>query len=481
LVRALLASAAIAAALALAGCNTDSSTSAVNGRHMQPLSDRMLAEIESKNMAKESPILVRIFKEESELEVWKEDKSGRFALLHTYPICRWSGELGPKFKQGDRQAPEGFYTITPGLMNPNSSYYLAINTGFPNAYDRANGRTGAFLMIHGDCSSAGCYAMTDEQVAEIYSLARESFFGGQKSFQIQAYPFRMTPLNMARHRNSPHMAFWRMLKQGYDHFEATRLEPKVDVCEKRYVFDAESSSKFSPADRCPAYRVPEEIATAVSEKQRRDDIRTAELINRGTPAAPVKMGVDGGMNATFLTAVKSHGGPGAPIRTAVGTIPPHVNPPREPETSPGTTFSLASTESRPAAIESRPASVTRSTVQVASATPASSGGIGGFFSNLFGSKAEDQGAASASTQPAQTSNSKRAGAKAGQSAASAARPKPEPQPAETKTVVNNAAKAPKQETNGEPQRNTASATGVLSHAAPTVPSGGFDSRFGAWN
>jgi murein L,D-transpeptidase YafK len=476
-----LASAAIAAALALAGCNTDSSTSAVNGRHMQPLSDRMLAEIESKNMAKESPILVRIFKEESELEVWKEDKSGRFALLHTYPICRWSGELGPKFKQGDRQAPEGFYTITPGLMNPNSSYYLAINTGFPNAYDRANGRTGAFLMIHGDCSSAGCYAMTDEQVAEIYSLARESFFGGQKSFQIQAYPFRMTPLNMARHRNSPHMAFWKMLKQGYDHFEVTRLEPKVDVCEKRYVFDAESSSKFSPADRCPAYRVPEEIATAVSEKQRRDDIRTAELINRGTPAAPVKMGVDGGMNATFLTAVKSHGGPGAPIRTAVGTIPPHVNPPREPETSPGTTFSLASTESRPAAIESRPASVTRSTVQVASATPASSGGIGGFFSNLFGSKAEDQGAASASTQPAQTSNSKRAGAKAGQSAASAARPKPEPQPAETKTVVNNAAKAPKQETNGEPQRNTASATGVLSDAAPTVPSGGFDSRFGAWN
>jgi murein L,D-transpeptidase YafK len=480
-VRALLASAAIAAALALAGCNTDSSTTAVNGRHMQPLSDRMLAEIESKNMAKESPILVRIFKEESELEVWKEDKSGRFALLHTYPICRWSGELGPKFKQGDRQAPEGFYTITPGLMNPNSSYYLAINTGFPNAYDRANGRTGAFLMIHGDCSSAGCYAMTDEQVAEIYSLARESFFGGQKSFQIQAYPFRMTPVNMARHRNSPHMAFWKMIKQGYDHFEVTRLEPKIDVCEKRYVFDAESSSKFSPADRCPTYRVPEQIATAVSEKQRRDDIRTAELINRGTPAAPVKMGVDGGMNATFLTAVKSHGGPGAPIRTAVGTIPPHVNPPREPETMAGTTFSLASTESRPAAIESKPASATRSTVQVASAAPASSGGIGGFFSNIFGSKAEDQGTASASTQPAPTSkNSKRAAAKSGQSAGG---PKPEPQAAETKTAVNNAAKAsaPKQETNGEPQRNTASATGVLSGAAPTVPSGGFDNRFGSWN
>ena len=109
--RALLASAALAAAIALAGCDTDSTTTAVNGRHMQPLSDKMLAEIENKNMAKESPILIRIFKQESEFEVWKEDKSGQFALLKTYAICRWSGELGPKIKQGDRQAPEGFYTI----------------------------------------------------------------------------------------------------------------------------------------------------------------------------------------------------------------------------------------------------------------------------------------------------------------------------------------------------------------------------------
>src|SRR5438128_12702391 len=303
LLRALLASAAVAAASALASCDTDG-TSAVSGRHMQPLSDRMMAEIESKNMPKESPILVRIFKEESELEVWKEDKSGRFALLNTYPICRWSGELGPKFKQGDRQAPEGFYTITPGLMNPDSSQYLAINTGFPNAYDRANGRTGAFLMIHGGCSSAGCYAMTDEQIAEIYALARESFFGGQKSFQLQAYPFRMTPLNMARHRNSPHMAFWRMIKEGYDHFEVTHLEPQVDVCEKRYIFDAESTDRFSPAERCPAYKLREDIAVAAREKQRRDDIETVELINRGTPTVPVTTGGDGGTNPSFLAAAQ---------------------------------------------------------------------------------------------------------------------------------------------------------------------------------
>jgi murein L,D-transpeptidase YafK len=474
--RALLASAALAAALALASCDTDG-TSAVNGRHMQPLSDRMQAEIESKNMAKESPILVRIFKEESELEVWKQDKSGRFALLNTYPICRWSGELGPKIKQGDRQAPEGFYTITPGLMNPNSNYYLAINTGFPNAYDRANGRTGAFLMIHGDCSSAGCYAMTDEQIAEIYALARESFFGGQRSFQIQAYPFRMTPLNIAKHRNSPHMAFWKMLKEGYDYFEVTRAEPKVDVCEKRYVFGAESSSKFSPADRCPAYRVPEEIVSAVREKQQRDETQTAQLISRGTPTIPVKMGVDGGMNATFLTAVKSRGGPGAAIRTAAGTIPPHVNPPGfEPpaETMTASTLSLASAESKPA-------SAPRSSVQVASAVPGSSSGVGSFFSNLFGSKTEDQGAAPRATQPAEASASKSKPAKAGQSAAGAGRPKSAPPPAETKTANAAAIKPSPSKQDAEPQKDTGNATGVLSGAAPTVPSGGFDSRFGAWN
>ena len=298
--RGLVASVAIAAQMMLAACSGGPPAS--SGRHLQPLSDRMLATLKAKHMDKESPILIRVFKEEAELEVWKQDHSGRFALLSTYPICRWSGELGPKFKTGDRQAPEGFYTITPGLMNPDSSQYLAINTGFPNAYDRANGRTGAFLMIHGGCSSAGCYAMTDEQIAEIYALAREAFFGGQKSFQLQAYPFRMTPLNIARHRDSPHTPFWKMIKQGYDHFEVTHLEPKVDVCEKSYVFDAEAAESVNSAGRCPFYRVREDVALAVREKQRRDDTEIVALINRGTPTVPVTTGGNGGMNATFLAA-----------------------------------------------------------------------------------------------------------------------------------------------------------------------------------
>ena len=444
---------------------------------MQPLSDRLIADLDNKNMAKESPILVRIFKEESELEVWKEDRTGRFALLRTYPICRWSGELGPKIKLGDRQAPEGFYTITPGLMNPNSNYYLAINTGFPNAYDRANDRTGQFLMIHGDCSSAGCYAMTDEQIAEIYSLARESFFGGQKSFQIQAFPFHMTALNMARHRNSPHMAFWKMIKEGYDHFEVTRREPKVDVCEKRYVFNAETRGKFSPAERCPAYRVPQEIASAVRAKERRDDSQIADLVNRGTPVVPARIGVDGGMNPTFVSAVRSNGGPGSTIHTAAGTIPAHVNPPAgSMADTTGNTFSLASAESR------------SSQVQVASAG-SSSGGISGFFSNLFGSKPAQSGdtraAATPPSAPAKPQAGSPAPSKSGQTAAlGGGRAKPDVQPADGKSakVAAKPQTLPaRPEEAAEPEAKSTSAPSLLSGASPTVPTGGFENRFGAWH
>src|SRR5581483_5841531 len=221
--RTLLTLFVLAGALALAGCYGVEGYP-IPARAMKELSPETLALLAQKNMPKDSPILIRVFKEESELEVWKQDTSGRYALLKVYPICRWSGELGPKKVQGDRQAPEGFYSITPGLMNPNSNYYLAINIGFPNAYDRANNYSGACLMIHGDCSSAGCYAMTDEQIGEIYSLAREAFLGGEKSFQIQAYPFRMTPANMARHRNNPNMAFWKMLKEGNDHLLVSHQE-----------------------------------------------------------------------------------------------------------------------------------------------------------------------------------------------------------------------------------------------------------------
>jgi murein L,D-transpeptidase YafK len=304
----------------------------VPSKATKELPTQLLSLIQQRNMLKRSPILIRIFKEESELEVWKQDASGRFELLKIYPICRWSGDLGPKVGAGDRQAPEGFYSITPSQMNPNSNYYLAINMGFPNAYDRANDRHGAFLMIHGNCSSSGCYAMTDEQIGEIYALARDSFVGGQPSFQIQAYPFRMTPANMARHRTNPNIAFWTMLKAGSDHFEVTHLEPKVEFCDKRYVFDPQPSDTrsvtFDPAGKCPAFVVNPRIARAVRDKQVADDEQYAQLVKANAPVAPMYSGLDGGMNRVFLAQVG-------------GTLPPaRVRPPgsTEQQTDSGATF-----------------------------------------------------------------------------------------------------------------------------------------------
>ena len=303
--RALVLTAAFSAGLTPVTCLSENGNQ-LPTKATKELPPALLSLLRQKKMPKYSPIVMRLFKEEAELEVWKQDTTGLFQILKVYPICRWSGDLGPKLQEGDRQAPEGFYTITPELMNPNSDYYLAINVGFPNSFDKANKRDGSLLMIHGDCSSSGCYAMTDEQISEIYSLARDTFLGGRPSFQVQAYPFRLTPANLARHRNSPNLAFWKMLKIGNDHFETTRLEPKVDVCNRRYVFDAQPPPNspnplvFNPADKCPAFVVNPKIARRALEKQRADELEYAQLLKDNVPAAPIYSGLDGGMNKAFL-------------------------------------------------------------------------------------------------------------------------------------------------------------------------------------
>ena len=502
--RVLTASAVLAGALALGGCYTDDGYQ-LPTRAMKELSPEMLALLAQKNMPKNSPILIRIFKEESELEVWKEDTTGRFELLRVYPICRWSGDLGPKVREGDRQAPEGFYAITPGLMNPNSNYYLAINTGFPNAYDKANGRTGAFLMIHGDCSSRGCYAMTDEQIGEIYSLASESFLGGQKSFQIQAYPFRMTPANLARHRNNPNMAFWKMIKEGNDHFEVSHLQPKVDVCERRYVFDAQqpaNSTKplvFNPAGPCPKFEINPAIAGPAMDKQRNDEYQIAQLIKANVPVAPLTTETDGGMNRVFLakldTAAYTYDNNGhlhvPPLQQ--GRLPPAISPP--------------------------PGSESDTTAAVA-APPAKDGnGLGNLFGGLFASRAAAEPANVASADAnaqghsrsfgslfttnndnAQQSNStarlrgsqQTANAVAPplklkppthNEAASAAGLRPTAKVESHRKAEPQEADAAKPKTKPEHEANAAvppaSNSGLINGAQPVVPAGTFDSRWGA--
>lgn len=226
--------------------------------HLKPLSSDMMRLMAAKKMRASAPVFIRIFKTESELEVWKQREDGRYYHLKTYPICAWSGTIGPKHRQGDKQAPEGFYTINRHQMNPNSKFHLAFDLGFPNRYDRAHGRTGNFLMVHGDCTSAGCYAMTDHWIEEIYALAREAFIGGQGYIHVHAFPFRPTEENMSRHARNKNIRFWRVLKQGYDAFQETRLPPPIVVCRRRYVVNVVyNGPRPDPLGACPRFRRPE--------------------------------------------------------------------------------------------------------------------------------------------------------------------------------------------------------------------------------
>lgn len=504
--RALVTFAALAAAFVLGGCNADHF--ARDARANKPIPPKLLAEIEEKNMDKGSPILVRIFKQESELEVWKQDRTGRFALLKTYPICRWSGELGPKVREGDRQAPEGFYTITPAQMNPNSSYYLAFNMGYPNAYDKALGRTGSQLMVHGDCSSRGCYAMTDEQISEIYALGRESFFAGQQAFQVQAYPFRMNPVNMAKHRNNPNMPFWKMIKRGYDHFEVTRLEPKVDVCEKHYVFDAaapEGSAqppRFSAAGRCPAYQVPQDIAQAVAEKTREDEQKVAQLVSNGTQALPVRYGLDGGMHAVFASklGVKNAGTGSstdyslAAYTPAPGTIPDHVNPPRAKGDA---EFNFAAATADTPTPEARAATTSASTSTSTTVT-ASAKSSGNFFDRIgsvIGLDSKSSASKPAPARPAET----RTASIPPKPEPVAAPPLPRPAPAHQATrpappaATEKPAPAPVRQVEAPPIRGTTGAPAAsikaadegddartIAGATPIRPTNSFESRWSAF-
>lgn len=319
-----------ALAIGVAGCPGGGGGAGISA-HMKAIPAEAQARMAALGMKESAPIFIRIFKEDSELEVWKETSDGFYELFKTYPICKWSGELGPKLAQGDAQSPEGFYTVTPGQMNPKSQYHLAFNLGYPNNFDRAHGRTGSALMVHGDCKSIGCYAMTDALVEEIYAIAREAFSGGQREFPVHAFPFRMSDLNMTRHKDSKWMPFWRTLKEGYEAFEIERRPPTIAVCSRQYLVNASFlgfEGRPDPAAACPAYakRKPDLIASVLRNKVLQTGaapVTTAALAPpRSTPpaavAAPVALALAHG------TAAASPASPApapAPSFAAASTLP----------------------------------------------------------------------------------------------------------------------------------------------------------------
>ncbi|MEN2494887.1 MAG: hypothetical protein TECD_00797 [Hyphomicrobiaceae bacterium hypho_1] len=201
-----------------------------------------------------SPVFIRIFKSEFQLELWIK-RENIFHLFAVYPICRWSGQLGPKLKVGDHQSPEGFYTVEASAMNPNSRWHRSFDLGFPNAYDRQHSRTGKYLMVHGGCSSVGCYAVTDDAISEIWKLTKAAHQFGQSRFHVHIYPFRMTAMNLSLYHNPRWKNFWLNLKEGYDAFERTWLPPKVSICNYSYAFkvvtDIQSNGGHKIDSNCP--------------------------------------------------------------------------------------------------------------------------------------------------------------------------------------------------------------------------------------
>lgn len=181
--------------------------------------------IADKGLSWGAPIFLRIFKAEKQLELWMK-RGNRFHLFKSYPICTFGRRgLGPKTREGDGRAPEGFYFVTPRQMNPHSNYHLAFNLGYPNAYDRCHGRSGSALMVHGSCVSVGCFAMTDKAMEEIYVLAGAALDNAQPFFRVHIFPFRMTERNMRRYRKSTWFDFWSNLRIGHDWFAAHRNSP----------------------------------------------------------------------------------------------------------------------------------------------------------------------------------------------------------------------------------------------------------------
>ena len=200
---------------------------------------RLVAELTEENLAFGAPIFIRILKEEKVLEAWVS-AGDSFMLFKTYPVCTYgSGGLGPKLREGDGRAPEGFYYVTPSRLNPFSTFHLSFNLGYPNQYDRCHRRTGSALMVHGGCASIGCYAITDAGIEEVYALADAALRNGQPFFRVHIFPFRMTPEKMREHAGSEWHGFWMNLKEGYDFFEKNgRNPPDTEVREGRYVFSS---------------------------------------------------------------------------------------------------------------------------------------------------------------------------------------------------------------------------------------------------
>lgn len=209
---------------------------------------KLEAALDQKNLRFGDPVFLRAYKKERILEIFVQSREdGKFRLFRSYRVAAASGTLGPKLREGDRQVPEGFYFVPPSAMNPESSFHLSFNIGYPNAFDRHHGRDGSFIMIHGSRASIGCLAMTDPVIEEIYILCDAAHRSGQAFFRVHIFPFRMNDQNFATHRDHEWHDFWQNLREGHDWFEKHGVPPDANISpDGKYTFRHPNGSNPAP-------------------------------------------------------------------------------------------------------------------------------------------------------------------------------------------------------------------------------------------
>jgi murein L,D-transpeptidase YafK len=307
------------------------------------LGDRLKA----KGLAAGQQMFIRIFKAESELEVWMK-KGDQFVLFDTYPICHWAGTIGPKLKEGDKQNPEGFYSVGYRQLHRIGRWPRSLNLGYPNTFDRAYGRTGSYILVHGGCSSVGCFAMTNAVMAEIFALTEQSLKGGQPRVDVHVFPFRMTAANLEQHAKSPWIDFWRNLREGYDAFEETKLPPRVGICDRRYVVETQRPGEVGvegPLALCGVSRAalvePSSQSLAPLQAAQLPLSRTTSTVPSSTarsqePSPTPALGLSPGVHLPIERSEFSGRAlpPVPPLSAQVALLPPRVMRPRNPKSGP---------------------------------------------------------------------------------------------------------------------------------------------------
>ena len=203
------------------------------------ITSNLVSELAKGGLKLGDDVYLRAYKADRELEVWmKPEGKNNYKLFKTYKIAGGSGVLGPKLAEGDRQMPEGFYTIVPSALNPNSRYHLSFNIGYPNSYDRYHKRTGSFIMVHGSNVSIGCYAMTDPVIEVIYLLVEADLKKGDKKVPFHSYPFRYKRNWETKVQGNQWIPFWKHLETAHQAFDKTKVPPQVSHRKGQYHISA---------------------------------------------------------------------------------------------------------------------------------------------------------------------------------------------------------------------------------------------------